>query len=322
MKTILKFALLLAIPLLGLIAPAHGQEWPTKNITLVVPFTSGGSTDITARLLAERLQAELGQPVLVDNRGGAGGNIGAGIVAKAAPDGYTLLMATSTHVANKTLYKNLPYDVQKDLAPVTQVAFIPNMLVVNSDFPAKTLPEFVKHVKETNTPIHYGSSGVGTSQHFAGSLFQHMTNGKMTHVPYKGGGAAIADLLGGQIQAYFAPLAEVVSYIESGKFRALGITTNARSQRFPQVQAINEVLPGYEIALWNAIMVPANTPPEIINKLNATLKKILQDPAVQKKLAEQGSNPVVSSPEEFKKFISTEVNKWAELVQISGATVN
>lgn len=317
MKVLMKIVLVVT-SLFGMLAPAAAQDWPAKPITLIVPFSAGGSTDITARLLAEKLRKLLGQPVIVDNRGGAGGNIGAAAVAKAAPDGYTLLMATSTHVTNPSLYKNMSYDVLKDFAPVAQIAFIPNMLVVNKDLPVKNLEDFVRYVKENKGPVNYGSSGSGTSQHLAGALFNNNANGMMVHIPYKGGGAAVADLLAGQIQAYFGGLVEVVSYIDAGKVRPLGITTKERSRRFPDVQAVNEVLPGYVLALWNGILAPAGTPSPIINKLNAAIKKVLQDPEMQKKLAEQGSTPVGSSPEEFKKFMTSEVSTWARIVKTSG----
>jgi len=321
MKSLWKKSLIFA-SLLGAVATASAQQWPSKSLTLIVPFGAGGSTDITARLLADKLQGELGQPVVVDNRGGAGGNIGAAVVARAASDGYTLLMATSTHVTNPSLYKNLSYDVLKDLTAVSQTAFIPNMLVVNRELPVNTLPEFVEYVKANKGPVNYGSSGNGTSQHLAGSLFNNMAKGQMVHVPYKGGGAAQLDLLAGQIQAYFAPLAEVTSYIDSGKVKAIAVTTKERTPRYPNVQAVSEVLPGYELALWNGILAPAHTPAPIVEKISAALRKILKDPEVQKKLAEQGSVPVGSTPEEFKQFMISEVPTWARLVKLSGASVD
>lgn len=304
-----------------MIAPSVAQEWPTKPITLIVPFSVGGSTDITARLLADKLRNVLGQSVIVENRAGAGGNIGAAAVAKAAPDGYTLLMATSTHVTNPSLYKNLPYDVIKDFVPVAQIAFIPNLLAANKDLPVKNLEEFVRYVKENKGPVNYGSSGSGTSQHLAGALFNNIANGKMVHIPYKGGGAAVGDLLAGQIQVYFGAIPEVVSFVNAGKLKALGITTKERSPRFPDVPAINEVLPGYEVALWNGILAPVGTPAPVIGKLNDAIKKVLQNPEMQKRLTEQGSAPIGSSPEEFKKFMSSEVSTWARIVKASGAHV-
>jgi tripartite-type tricarboxylate transporter receptor subunit TctC len=302
-------------------AQAAAPQDNSRPITLIVPFGVGGSTDITARLLADKLRPILGQSVIVENRAGAGGNIGAMAVARAAPDGQTILMATSTHVTNPSLYKSLQYDVMKDLSPVAQVAFIPNMLVVNNDLPVKTLSDFVNYVKENKGPVNYGSSGNGSSQHLAGAMFNNMAGGKMVHVPYKGGGAATLDLLTGQIQAYFAPLAEVVGHIEGGKVKAMGVTTKERSKRFPNVQTINEVLPGFELALWNGILTTANSPPEQIARLSAAINKVLQDPDMQKRLAEQGSVPSHKGPAEFKTFMEAELKKWAQLVKISGANV-
>lgn len=321
MKLLAKIALVI-VASLSMLGTTAAQNWPTKPIKLVVPFGPGGSTDITARLLAQELTGVLGQNVIVENRGGAGGNIGAAIVARAEPDGYTVLMATSTHVTNPSLYKDLSYDVLKDFSPVSQVAFIPNMLVVNKDLPVKNLAEFVDYVRQNKGPIYYGSSGSGTSQHLASSLFNNMANGKMVHVPYKGGGAAAAELMGGRIQAYFAPLAEVVPHIDSGAVRAIATSTKERTARYPDIPSVSEVLPGYEVALWNGILAPANTPPEVVTKISNAIQNILKKPEMQKKLAEQGSIPVGSSPEEFAKFMISEVPKWGRIVKISGATVN
>ena len=300
---------------------AHA-DWPERPITLVVPLSPGGSTDTTARLLAEKLKSELGQNVIVDNRPGAGGNIGSAYVAKSTPDGYTLLFHTSTLATNVTLYKSMGFDLQKDLIPVSQVALIPNVLMVNNDVPAKTLQEFVDYARSKKGPISFGSAGNGTSQHLSGALFNSMVNGEMLHVPYKGGAPANADLIGGQIQAVFSPLVEVLPNIESGKLRALGVTTKTRSARLPDVPAIAEALPGYEIVLWNGVFAPAGTPQAIVDKLNSAIRQALQDPAVRKRLAEQGSTPVGNSPLEFKQLLGGEIEKWGKLVKLSGARVD
>jgi len=293
-----------------------------KTITLVVPFSPGGSTDITARSLADKIRPLLGGTIVVENKAGAGGNIGAFAVARANADGNTLLMATSTHVTNMSLYKNLQYDFVKDLTPISRVAFIPNTLVINKDLPVNNLSEFVQYVKDKKGPVNYGSAGNGTSQHLAGALFNSMAGGNMVHIPYKAGGPAVMlDLMSGQVQAYFAPLAEVTSFIDSGKVKVLGVTTKERSNRYPNVQAINEVMPGYEVVLWNGILTTANAPPDQINRINAAISKALQDPELQKKLADQGSVPAPNSVADFKSFIQKETAKWAELVKISGAAV-
>ncbi|HTD89285.1 MAG TPA: tripartite tricarboxylate transporter substrate binding protein [Burkholderiales bacterium] len=301
------------------------EAWPSNAIKLIVTFPAGGSTDVTARLIAEKLRTELGRSIVVDNRPGAGGNIGADMVAKAAPDGYTLLMATSTHVTNRTLYKSLPYDFVQDLAPVSRIAFVPNLLVVNPAYTrAANLAEFIKLAKNTGVGarLNYGSGGNGTSHHLATALFNSMVGVEMEHVPYKGGAPAAAALLGGQVQVLFAPLVEVLSFVEAGKLKGLGVTTRQRSSLFPDIPAIGEMLPGYEVALWNGIVIPANTPADIVNKLNSAIIKALNQPDIKQKLAEQGSDPAGNSPAEFRQFIAGEVEKWAKIVRISGAKVD
>lgn len=301
---------------------AHASEWPSqKPITLVVPLAAGGSTDSTARLIAQKLGAELKQQIIVENRAGAGGNIGAAYVAKSAPDGYTLLMATSTIATNVTLYKNMGFNLRKDLTPVSQVALIPNVLVVNNAVPAKTLPEFIEYVQNKKGPISYGSAGNGTASHLSGALFNSMAHGAMLHVPYKGGAPANADLIGGQIQAVFAPMVEILPFIDAGKLRPLGVTTKERSTRLPNVPAVAESLHGFEVTLWNGVFAPANTPQPIVDKLAAGIQKVLQDPALRKTLADQGSTPVGNQPVEFKKIVDSEIDKWGKLVKLSGASV-
>lgn len=320
-----KFTFIRALTAIALAATAfasHAAEWPERPVTLVVPLSPGGSTDYTARLLAQKLGNVLGQQVIVENKPGAGGNIGAAYVAKGNPDGYTLLMHTSTVATNVTLYKNMGFDLQKDLIPVSQVTLIPNVLMVNNDVPAKSLAEFVELVKQKKMPINFGSAGNGTSQHLSGALFNSMAGGEMVHVPYKGGAPANTDLIAGQIQAVFSPLVEVLSYIDSGKLRPLGLTTKSRTPRLPDVPSVSEVLPGYEIVLWNGVFAPAGTPQPIVSKLNAAIRQVLQDPAVRKTLADQGSTPVGNSPEEFKQVLASEIDKWGKLVKLSGARVD
>jgi tripartite-type tricarboxylate transporter receptor subunit TctC len=298
---------------------ASADAWPSNPIKLVVTFPAGGSTDVAARLV------DLGRPVLVDNKPGAGGNIGADFVAKAPADGYTLLMATSSHVTNRTLYKSLPYDFLQDLAPVSRIAFVPNMLVVNpSSIHANNLAEFIKLVKDPNNKsrLNYGSGGNGTSHHLATALFNALLGVEMEHVPYKGGAPAAAALLGGQVQVLFAPLVEVQAFIDAGKLKALGVTTKQRSSLYPDIPAIGEVVTGYEVALWNGILVPAATATDIVGKLNGAIARALAQADIKQRLAEQGSEPAATSPAEFRQFIAAEVGKWAKLVQISGAKVD
>ena len=308
-------AALCAAPLL-----AGAQAWPSKNINLVVPFAPGGSTDVTGRMLAAKLKNELGQAVLVENKGGAGGNLGADYAARSTPDGHTIFLATSTHVTNISLYKKLPYYLVKDFTPVSQVAFIPNALVVNANVPVNNLAEFLAYVRNPKNTVRYGSAGNGSSLHIAGALFNSMANAHMQHIPYKGSGPAIVDLLGGQIEAMFSPLVDVVPHIKSGKLKAIGVTTKTRSAILPDTPAIIEALPGYEVTLWNGIFVPAKTPPEVAAKLNAAINRILAQPETRQLLAEQGSEPAAGTQAQFRDFIGTEIVRWRKLVEISGAT--
>lgn len=321
-KKLAKIVLSASMMALSSSAIAQSSSWPTRPITMVVPFAAGGSTDITARMLAEKLGPILGQNVVVENKPGAGGNIGAAFVARAQPDGYTILLHTSTLTANVSLYKNMGLNVQKDLVPVSQVALIPNVLMVNSNFQAKTLAEFVEIVKQKKVPINYGSSGSGASNHLAGVLFNNMVGGEMVHVPYKGGSLANNDLLAGQVQAVFSPMVEVLGYLDSGKLRPLAVTTQMRSSRIPDTPAIAEILPGYEIVLWNGVFAPAATPPAIVNKLSSAIQTVMKDPSVLKRIAEQGSTSIGSSPADFKKVVDAEIPKWADLIKMSGAKVD
>jgi tripartite-type tricarboxylate transporter receptor subunit TctC len=320
MRRSISLALALAVMLLG---HAHAQTaWPVKPIRLIVGFAAGGSTDVTARIIAQALSERLGQPVVVENRGGAGGNIGADAVAKADPDGYTLLMATSsTFAANPNLYKTLPFDVQKDFAPIAVTAFIPNLLVVNPSVPANNVADFIAYLKANPEKLNFASAGNGTSQHLSGELFNSLAGVRMTHIAYRGGAPAVSDLLGGQVQVIFAPLVEVIQQVRAEKLKALGITTAKRSPLLPEVPTILESLPGYEVALWNGLLAPAKTPPEIIDRINRATIEALRSPEVKAKLAEQGSEPVGNTPAEFKAFIDSELVKWRRLVEISGATV-
>lgn len=302
---------------------AHAQAaWPTKQIRILVGYAAGGSTDVTARIIGQALSERLGQPVIIENRPGAAGNIAAEATAKADPDGYTLLMTTSTTFAtNPSLYKNLPFNVQTDFAPVTLTAFIPNLLVVNPSVPANNIPDFIAYLKANPGKLNFGSAGNGSSQHIAGELFNSLAGVRMIHVPYRGGAPAVNDLLGGQVQVIFAPLLEVLQQVRADKVRALGITTAKRSPLLPDVPPIAETLQGYEVRLWNGLLAPAKTPPEIIDRINRAAIDALRSREVRTKLAEQGSEPVGNTPAEFKAFIGSELVKWRRLVEISGATV-
>jgi len=301
--------------------PVFADTWPSRPIRLVVPFSPGGSTDITARVLAEGLRPLLGQTVVVDNRAGAAGNIAGEMVAKATPDGYTFLVSTATLVANMSLYKNLRYDFVRDLTPVSQTFSSSNVLVVSPNLPVANLAEFIALVK-SGQKVTYGTAGHGSSQHLAAALFNNMVAGNMLHVPYKGGAPATTALLGSEIQAIFAPLIEVLPHIRSGAIKALAVCGKKRSPMVPGVPVIGDLLPGYETSSWGGISAPAKTPVDIVNKLSGAIVKVLNQPSVKAHFAEADKEQVGSSPEEFKRFIATEVERLRMQVRISGAKVD
>ena len=303
-------------------AAAQGGWTPDRPIRLVVPFAPGGSTDVTARLVAEAIAPRLGQPVVIENRPGAGGNIGSESVARSAPDGHTLVMGTSsTHATNPALYRNLPYQPLRDFAPVAQVAFIPNLLVVHPDVPARDLPALIALGKARPGSLNFGNAGSGTSQHLSAAMIASRAGIEVTHVAYRGGAPAVTDLLGGKIQAMAAPLVEVIAHVQAGRLRAVAITTARRSSLLPDVPTIAETIPGFEVALWNGIFAPAGTPPAAVQHISAAIAEALRSEEMRAKLAQQGSEPVGSTPAQFTAFIAAEIPKWAELVRISGATV-
>lgn len=300
---------------------AMADDFPNRPIKLVVPYVAGGSTDATARLVAEQLSKQLKQPVVVENRAGAGGNVGATAVARSEPDGYTLLMMSSGHLANRALYSSLSYDLIKDLEPVSRVAIMPNVLVVRADSPINSLQELVAKVKERKTTFSYGSAGNGTAQHLAGALFGSQVGVPLTHIPYRGGAPAVTDLMGGQIDMVFAPQVEVQPFIEAKKLKPLGVTTATRSPVLPEVPSIGEVLSGYETVLWNGLMVRKGTPAEVIATLNRATQQGLADPEVQASVRRQGSSIATTTPDGLRQYLGTEIPKWAQLVKISGAKV-
>ena len=296
--------------------------WPTRPIRMVVPFSAGGSTDLTARVIAEGLRPLLGQTALVDNRPGAAGNIAAELVAKATPDGYTYLVSGATMAANMSLYRNLRYDFMRDFAHVSQTFSSSNVLVVSPSLPVSNLAEFIAVVKSGQPTVNYGTAGHGSSQHLAGALFNHMVGGKMVHITYKGGAPAAIALLAGEIQAIFAPIIEALPHIRSGAIKALALGGRKRSTLLPGVPRISDLVPGYETSSWGGISAPANTPPAIVNKLSAALAKVLTQPAVKTHMAEADKEAVGSSPAEFRQFIIADIERLKMQVKISGATVD
>jgi tripartite-type tricarboxylate transporter receptor subunit TctC len=310
-----------ALALAPLAAQAQAP-FPAKPITIIVPFSAGGTTDILARVVGQYMSKDLGQPVIVDNRAGAAGNIGAQIVARAAPDGYTLLMGTvGTHAINQSLYKKMPFDPIKDFAPLSRVALVPNLLVANPSQPYKTVKEMIAYAKANPGKITFASSGNGTSIHLSGELFQHMAGVEMQHIPYRGSAPAVTDLIGGQTAVMFDNMPSSIAYVKSGKLRALAVTTPKRSPALPDVPTIAEAgLPGYSATSWFGLLAPASTPAPVVGKLNASILKALADPEVKKKLAEQGAEPHGEKPEQFAEFIRSETAKWGKTVKQSGAT--
>jgi len=317
-------SLVLGLALAMSASQAVAQAWPTKPIKWVVPFAPGGTTDILARTIGEKLAVALGQPVIVENKPGAGGGLGADFVAKAAPDGYTILGGTiSTNAINASLYKDLPYDPVKDFIPITLIARVPNMLVVNNDVPAKTVAELIALMKKNPGKYTFASSGNGTSQHLSGELFKGMAGVDMQHIPYKGSPPALQDVMGGSVTMTFDNITTAWPLAKGGKLRALGVTTAKRSPAAPDVPTIAEAgVVGYEIGSWQGVFAPAGTPPAIVKRLSAEIVKIINLPDVQEKLLLLGAEPVGNSSEEFTVFVRSEVVKWGDVVKKSGAKVD
>ena len=310
---------------LAAIWPAGAQAaFPDRPIMLVVPFPAGGSTDLVARVVAEKMSQDLGQQIVVDNRGGAGGNVGAAAAAKADPDGYTILMGTvATHSINSALYRKMPYDPVKDFAPISLLVVVPNVLVVNPDFPAKNVQELIALLKEKPGEYSYASSGNGTPLHLSGELFKSMAGVDMVHVPYKGAGPALVDVMGGHVPIMFDNLPSSAEHIRAGKLRGLAVTTAERSPSMPELPTIAEWgLPGYETYTWNALFAPAGTPPDVITTLNEAAVAAVQDPGVKAKLATMGASVVGSTPEELGQHVAAEMAKWAPVVKASGAQID
>jgi tripartite-type tricarboxylate transporter receptor subunit TctC len=312
-------ALALFLPMMAL-----GQAYPAKPIRLVVPFPAGGSLDVVARAIGQKLTDAWGQPVVIDNRPGAGGNIGADLVAKAAPDGYTILEgALSTHAVNVSLYSKMPYDPVRDFLPITLVAVTPNVLVVNPSVPVNSVKELIAYAKANPGKLSFGSGSNGSAGHLAGELFKTAAGVDMVHVPYKGAAPAMQDLLSGQIQLMFDNLANSMQQVRAGKLKALAVTTAHRSTLVPELPTLSEAgLPGFDISTWWGFMAPAGTPKEIVAKWNAEVTRILSTPEMKAFFAQQGAEPSPTSPEAFGALIKSEIAKYAKIVKDSGAKVD
>ncbi|EJJ24956.1 Bug family tripartite tricarboxylate transporter substrate binding protein [Rhizobium sp. CF142] len=306
---------------LGLLAAATGtaasaQSYPDRSITMIVPFAAGGSTDVVARIVAQKMSEDLGQQVIVQNVAGAGGNLGADNVARAAPDGYTILMGTvATHALNPLILKSTPYDAEKDFAPISLLVIVPNVLVVNPELPAKNVQELIALLKADPDKYSYASSGNGTPLHLSGELFKSMASVDMQHIPYKGAGPALNDVIGNQVPIMFDNLPSSSSHIKAGTLRALAVTTAERASSFPDIPTIAESgISGYETYTWNALFAPANTPADVITRLNASANKALTDPTVAERMKEFSATIVGSTPEELGAHVKAELAKWKPVV--------
>ena len=304
------------------VAVAHGQSkdtWPGRPVRIVVPQTPGASTDLTARLIAQKLSPVLGQPVIVENRPGAGSIVGTELVAKATPDGHTLLVVASSITLNPIIHKNLPFDPQRDLTPITQLSSFPNMLVVNPTLPVKTVQDLIALAKSKPGALNYGSAGTATGTHLSAELFKYMTGTDMVHVPYKGGGAAMPALLGGQVQLMFSTTVTALPHVRAGKLRAIAVTSGKRWPSLPDIPSIAESgVPGYDHTPWNGFLAPAKTPRNVITRLNEEAAKILHMPDTRSLFTGEGAEPVGNKPEEFAAIIKSETAKWTKVVKAAG----
>ena len=324
----MRFLLQAALPLITALCatpfPAAAQvSWPAKPITLIVPFPPGGTTDVLARTLADKLGPVLGRPVIVESKPGAGATLGADIVAKSKPDGYTLLMGAVHHTIATSVYRKLPYDFQKDFAPITTVALVPNVLVINASTPATDVKGLVALGKVAPNPYSFGSNGMGTAQHLIGAQFQAMTGMPLLHVPYKGSGPLTTDLLGGQVQMSFDTITPVLAHIKSGKLRALAVTTAKRASALPDVPTLAESgLKDFDAGTWFGVLAPVRTPKEVLAKLSTEMVKIIHSPEFQQRMAEIGAEPVGNSPEQMARQIKSDTERYARLVRDAKVSID
>jgi tripartite-type tricarboxylate transporter receptor subunit TctC len=311
------------LPLMTNLAWAQDAAYPDKPVTIIVPFAAGGNTDAFARLVAQDLDTALGQRFLVENKAGAGGNIGVGQLARSAPDGYTLGMGTvSTHAINPTLYKSLPYDPDTAFAPISLFVTLPNVLTVNPNIPATTVPELIELVKAKPDTYTFASSGIGTSIHLAGEMLMARTGIKMNHVPYKSSGQVIMDVVAGHVDMAFDNIPTVAQQASAGNVRALAVTSLERAPLLPDVPTMADYLPGFEATSWHGLFAPAGTPPEIVNKISAEVQRIMKDPAMVEKLQAMGAKPIGNTPEEFAEFIAAERAKWAQVIKDANVSID
>jgi tripartite-type tricarboxylate transporter receptor subunit TctC len=303
---------------------AGAQAFPQKPVRLIVGVPAGGTTDVVARLVGQKLGEQMGQQVVIDNRGGAGGNIGAELVAKSPPDGYTLFLATiGTMAINPSLYSKMPFDTLRDFAAISQLTSMPQLLVVHPSVPVKTVKELIAYAKSRPGQLTFASGGTGTAIHLAGELFKTMAGVDMVHVAYKGGGPAMTDLIGGQVSLMFDQILTALPHVQSGRLRGLAVTTANRSPAAPQIPTIAEAgVPGYAVTTWHGLLAPAGTPREIVSRLNSEAAKALQNPDIRERFASQGVDPVASTPEQFAAMMQSELDKWRKVIAASGTKID
>jgi tripartite-type tricarboxylate transporter receptor subunit TctC len=305
-----------ALPAASLIARA--QAYPSRPARIVVPFAAGGSTDINARLIGQWLSERLGQQFVIENRPGAGSNVGTEMVVNASPDGYTLLLIGVSSAINATLYDKLNFNFLRDITPISGIMSIPFIMVINPSSPAKTVSEFIAYARANPGKVNMASGGTGAPSHIAGELFKMMTGIDMLHVPYRGGAPALTDLMGGQVQVYFGPITASIEHIKAGRLRALAVTTATRSEVLPDIPTVGEFVPDYEASTWYGVGAPKGTPAEIVDKLNREFNAGLADPKIKQRLADLGGVPMPMTPADFGKFIAKETEKWAKVIEIAG----
>jgi tripartite-type tricarboxylate transporter receptor subunit TctC len=312
---------LMAALSLAIAAPALAAGYPDRPVHWIVPYPPGGTTDLLARLIGQYLSEHLGETFIIENRAGGGNNIGTEFVARAAADGYTVLLVNPANGINQTLYKNLKFDLLKDFVPIGGITRVPNVMEVTPGFPAKTVAEFIAYAKEHPGKVNMASSGTGTSVHMSGELLMAMTGIKMAHVPYRGAAPALTDLMAGTVDVIFDNMPSSIGFIHAGKIRAIAVTTDKRSPAMPDIPTVAETVPGYEASAWFGMAAPKGTPVEVIDKINATINEALKDPKMVARLAELGGTPMPGTPADFGKIMSDEVAKWKKVVEFSGATV-
>jgi tripartite-type tricarboxylate transporter receptor subunit TctC len=320
----IRFARTLARTLLAcvvLAGAAHAADYPARPVKFVVPYAPAGTTDVLARIVAQWLTEKMGQPFIIENKPGAGNNIGVEAVVNAPPDGYTMLLVNPANGINATLYKNLSFNFIRDIAPVAGLVRTPNVMEVTNSLPVKTVAEFIAYCKANPGKVNMASSGSGTSVHLSGELFKSMTGCDMVHVPYKGAGPALTDLMGGQVHVLFDNLPSSIGHIKGGRIRALAVTSEQREPSMPQLPTVGDTVPGYEATAWFGIGMPRGTPRDVIDKVNAEVNRALADPKMRERLAELGGRPIAGTPEEFGKVIAAETAKWEKVVNASGAKV-